>query len=316
MTSGLRDSRALAVEVPLRGRRFTLKKILIANRGEIAVRVIRACREMGMSPVAVYSECDRAALHVRYADEAYPIGPSAPRESYLRIDRLIDAARRSGADARAPGLRLPRRERSVRRGRSRCRADLHRSDARGDRDDGQQDRRADWRRSARACRSSRAPRIRSRPTCPTPRSPPIAQSIGYPAAREGRRRRRRQGDAHGHRSRAICRARFARRDRRRAPRSATRAVYLERRLTRPRHIEVQLLGDAHGTVLPFVERECSIQRRHQKVVEETPSLAVSPALRAGDDVGRRGRGAGPSATRTPARSSSCSTRTAASTSSR
>src|SRR5881409_1087747 len=80
-----------------------MKKILIANRGEIAVRVIRACREMGLSPIAVYSECDRDALHVRYADQALAIGPSPPRESYLRIDLLIDAAKTSGADAVHPG---------------------------------------------------------------------------------------------------------------------------------------------------------------------------------------------------------------------
>ena len=103
-----------------------MKKILIANRGEIAVRVIRACRDMGIATAAVYSECDRAALHVRLADEAWPVGPSAPRESYLRIDAIIDAAQTGRRRCRASRLRLPRRERRLRRGVPRCRPDLHR----------------------------------------------------------------------------------------------------------------------------------------------------------------------------------------------
>jgi acetyl-CoA carboxylase biotin carboxylase subunit len=255
-----------------------LKKILIANRGEIAVRVIRACRELGVSPIAVYSECDRTALHVRYADAAYAIGPSAPRESYLRIDRIIDAAQKCGADAVHPGYGFLAENEAF---------------ASAVRDAGltfigPTPEAIETMGSKTAARTAA---IKAGvPVVPGTEDPlgadvpdaeiaKIAESIGYPllvkaVAGGGGKGMRTVTDA-ADLSGAV-----------RAARSEAGAafgdpsVYLERRLVRPRHIEVQLLGDAHGTVLPFVERECSIQRRHQKVVEETPSLAVSPALRA------------------------------------
>src|SRR5262249_12540171 len=233
---------------------------------------------MSISPVAVYSECDRTALHVRYADEAYAIGPSEPRESYLNITRLIDAAARAGADAVHPGYGFL----------------------------------AENEQFAAACRdagltfigpapeaialmgnktAARAVAGRTGvPVVPGTEDPigedvpdadiaAIADGIGYPllvkavsgGGGKGMRTVTDPADLAG----AV-----------RAARSEARtsfgdaAVYLERRLMRPRHIEVQVLGDEHGTIVPFVERECSIQRRHQKVLEETPSLAVSPDLRA------------------------------------
>jgi acetyl-CoA carboxylase biotin carboxylase subunit len=254
-----------------------LNKILIANRGEIAVRVIRACRDMGIAAVAIYSECDRAALHVRLADEAWPVGPSAPRESYLRIDTIIDVAKRCGADAVHPGYGFLAENEDF----------------------------------AAACRdaglifigptpeaialmgSKTAARLAAIkagvPVVPGTEEPlseqapdrevlNIAERIGYPlmlkAVAGGGGKGMRMVAAAAELPGAL-----------RAARSEALsafgdgAVYLERRLTSPRHIEVQLLGDHHGTVLPFVERECSIQRRHQKVVEESPSPAVSPDLR-------------------------------------
>jgi acetyl-CoA carboxylase, biotin carboxylase subunit len=254
-----------------------LKKILIANRGEIAVRVIRACRELGISPVAVYSECDRTALHVRMADEAHAIGPSAPRESYLRIDRIVDVAKASGADGVHPGYGFLAENEDF---------------AAAVRDAGitfigPTPRAIETMGSKTAART--AARRAGVPVVPGTEDPlaadvpdadiaAIATRIGYPllvkaVAGGGGKGMRTVADAAD-----LAGAVRAARSEAGAAFGDT-AIYLERKLTRPRHIEVQLLGDEHGTVVPFVERECSIQRRHQKVVEETPSPAVSPALR-------------------------------------
>ena len=255
-----------------------MKKILIANRGEIAVRVIRACRDMGLQSVAVYSECDRAALHVRMADEAYPVGPNPPRDSYLRIDRIIEAARRAGADAVHPGYGFLAENENF---AAACRdANLTFIGP-----------------SAEAIAlmgsktAARQVTIKAGvPVVPGTEEPigddvpetevrTIAERIGYPlmlkavagGGGKGMRTVADPADLSGALRAARSEAGSAFGD---------SAVYLERRILAPRHIEVQLLADHHGTVLPFVERECSIQRRHQKVVEESPSLAVSADLRA------------------------------------
>ena len=254
-----------------------IKKLLVANRGEIAVRIIRACRDMDISPVAVYSECDRVALHVRFADEAYPIGGSAPRDSYLRIDRIVDAAKASGADAVHPGYGfLAENEGFAAAVRDAGLTFIGPSPE-----------------SIRLMGSKTAARMTAQragvPVVPGSDAPlgadasdadiaTAGRALGYPllvkavAGGGGRGLRTVAGpdDLAGAVRAARSEAGTAFGD---------SAVYLERRLARPRHIEVQLLGDAHGTILPFVERECSIQRRHQKVIEETPSMAVTPQLR-------------------------------------
>src|SRR5215204_3538056 len=254
-----------------------MKKILIANRGEIAVRVIRACRDMGIAAAAVYSECDRAALHVRLADEAWPVGPSSPRDSYLRIDTIIDAARKAGADAVHPGYGFLAENEDF---AAACR------DA-GLTFIGPTPEAITLMGSKTAARQAA---IKAGvPVVPGTEEPlsdqasdadvlKVADSIGYPlmlkavagGGGKGMRMVAAPADLPGALRAARSEAQSAFGD---------GAVYLERRIMTPRHIEVQLLGDHHGTVLPFVERECSIQRRHQKVVEESPSLAVSPELR-------------------------------------
>jgi len=255
-----------------------LKKILIANRGEIAVRIIRACRELDISPVAVYSECDRTALHVRLADEAFPIGPSAPRESYLRIDAIVDAAMRAGADGVHPGYGFLAENEAF---------------AAAVRDAGLTFI-GPTPEAIETMGSKTAARMAAKragvPVVPGTEEPlsvdvadeviaKAAAAIGYPLLVKA------VSGGGGKGMRTVTEARELSSSVRAARSEAgaafgDAAIYLERRLARPRHIEVQLLADHHGTVLPFVERECSIQRRHQKVVEETPSLAVTPEIRA------------------------------------
>ena len=254
-----------------------MHRILIANRGEIAVRIARACREMGLTPIAVFSECDRTALHVRAADEAYFIGASAPGESYLSIERILDAARRSGADAVHPGYGFLAENEAfaaaVRdHGLTFIGPTPEAVEATGSKT---QARAAAVRAGVPVGPGTEAPLDADVPFAEIER---LAASIGYPllvkAVAGGGGKGMRTVEEAGELAAAVRAARSEA-----GAAFGDSAVYLERRLTRPRHIEIQLLADTHGTIVPFVERECSIQRRHQKVVEESPSLAVTPALR-------------------------------------
>ena len=254
-----------------------MQKILIANRGEIAVRIIRACRDLGLASVAVFSEGDRGARHVRMADEAVAIGPSPPRESYLRGHALVEAALAAGADAVHPGYGFLA-ENSV--FAAAC------ADA-GLTYIGPTPQAIALMGNKTAARdAARAAGVPIVPGTTTPLEAEAsdaalaaaARRVGYPVmvkAVAG-------GGGKGMRvvAGAADLASAVRGARSEAGSSfGDSAVYFERQLQRPRHIEVQVLADQHGTVLPFVERECSIQRRHQKVIEESPSIAVSPRLR-------------------------------------
>jgi acetyl-CoA carboxylase biotin carboxylase subunit len=249
-------------------------KILIANRGEIAVRVMRACREMGIRTVAVYSDVDRKSLHVRYADEAFHIGPAPSTESYLRIDRLIDVAQRSRAEAIHPGYGFL----------------------------------AENPEFARACEdagivfigppvaamelmgsktaSRRALLQAGLPVVPgTDRTlesleevQGIAEQIGYPVMLKA-------CAGGGGKGLRLVRTPAGLESAYRTARSEAQnafndpSIYLENYLERPRHIEIQILGDSHGHLIYLGERECSLQRRHQKVLEECPSPIMDEQLR-------------------------------------
>jgi acetyl-CoA carboxylase biotin carboxylase subunit len=253
------------------------RKVLVANRGEIAVRVMRALRDMGIGSVAVYSEADRKALHVRRADEAVAIGPSASAESYLNTERILDAARRTGAEAIHPGYGFLSENAEF---ATAC-------EAAGFVFIGPS---ADSIRAMGLKTSAR--RLAQRagtPTVPGTEEPlkdaaealRVAGEIGYPvmlkAAAGGGGKGMRRVHAAGALEAAF---RDASSEAERSFKNG--AVYLEKLIERPRHIEIQVLGDRHGNLIHLGERECSLQRRHQKVIEECPSplVAERPELRA------------------------------------
>jgi len=254
---------------------MTLGRVLVANRGEIAVRIIRACREAGLESVAVYSDADRGALHTRLADQAVRIGPPLPSESYLSIPAVLAAARETGADAVHPGYGFlaergefaracdeaglvfvgPPADVIDRMGSKIASRGLMRAAGvpvvPGETPEDQSD--AGVLRSARAL------------GCPLL----VKASAG--GGGKGMRLVRRERDVAG----AVQAAR-----REAAAAFGDGTVYVERLLERPRHVEIQVFADAHGHVVHLFERECSLQRRHQKVIEESPSPALTPALRA------------------------------------
>ncbi|BDD13976.1 acetyl-CoA carboxylase biotin carboxylase subunit [Marivirga tractuosa] len=251
-----------------------IKKILVANRGEIALRVMRSARELGIKTVAIYSEADRNALHVRYADEAVCVGPPASSESYLRIDKIIDTCKKLKVDAIHPGYgflsenadfaRQVEKEGIIFIGPSAESIEIM-----GDK------------LSAKAAVLKRdVPLVPGLDKAITDikLAKEKADEIGYPilikasagGGGKGMRIVEDPADFESQMDRAVSEAKNA---------FGNGAVFLEKFVTSPRHIEIQVLGDQKGNVVHLFERECSIQRRHQKVIEEAPSSVLTPEIR-------------------------------------
>jgi acetyl-CoA carboxylase biotin carboxylase subunit len=251
------------------------RKVLIANRGEIAIRVMRGCRELGVSPVAVYSEADRNALHVQMADEAYLIGPPPATESYLVIDRIIEAAMASGAEAIHPGYgflaenaafaRACEQQGLVFIGPSSAAIELM-----GDK--------TAARRAMQAAGVPVVPGI-DRVLQDDEEARQVIASMGYPVMIKAALGGGGRGMRLVHDEAQLAEALRAARSEARAS-FGDAAIYLEKYVSNPHHVEIQVLADAHGRVVHLGERECSIQRRHQKVVEESPSPLMTEDLRA------------------------------------
>ena len=254
-------------------------KVLIANRGEIAVRIIRACRELGIETVAVFSEADRNAMHVRYADEAYLIGPAPSRDSYLRIDKILDVAKRSGADAVHPGYGfLAEREEFAgaceEAGITFIGPKPSAIAAMGDK--------AVARATVTRAGVPVVPGTEGEGALRDDEIVAVAPHIGFPLLIKATAGGGGKGMREAHNPEELPSALAA------ARREAEAAfgdgnVYLEKLVTGARHIEIQIMADTHGNVVHLGERECSIQRRHQKVLEESPS----PFVNDDEDLRRR-----------------------------
>ena len=261
----------------------TIKKLLIANRGEIALRIMRTAREMGIQTVAIYSEADRTALHVRYADESVCVGPAPSSESYLRADGIIDVCKRLHVDAIHPGYGFLSENANF---------------ARAVRDAGlifvgPSPESIEIMGSKLAAKAAVAnyniPMVPGTPSAidgsaqGRAEAKRISATIGYPilikasagGGGKGMRVVEKEADFDEQMDRAVSEALSAFGD---------GSVFIEKYVTSPRHVEIQILGDQQGNIIHLFERECSIQRRHQKVVEEAPSSILTPEIR--DAMGR------------------------------
>jgi acetyl-CoA carboxylase biotin carboxylase subunit len=256
------------------GCRTMFKKLLIANRGEIAVRILRACRDLGIAGVAVYSDVDRASLHVRMAGEAYPIGPAPSRESYLRVDKLMDIARLARCDALHPGYGFLAENPELPRACAEAGITFVGPTPEAMEQLGSK---TAARELAYRAGVPMVPGVREPiPQLETARR--IADEIGYPILLKA------VAGGGGKGMRMVAGANELPAAWRDAASEALNAfgderVYIEKYLDRPRHIEMQIFGDAYGNVIYLGERECSVQRRHQKVIEEAPSPFMTPELR-------------------------------------
>jgi len=252
-----------------------IKKVLVANRGEIAIRIMRSCREMGIRTVGVFSEADRSSMHVRYADEAYFIGPSPSVDSYLKMEKIIEVAKSSGADAIHPGYGFLSENATF---SSRCMEegiifigpDAYAINTMGDK--------ITARKTMIAAGVPVVPGT-TEPIKDLKKAVEVIREIGLPVmikasaggGGKGMRLVKEESQILDAVSSARSEAKAAFGD---------DAVYIEKYIDSPHHIEFQILGDKHGHVVHLFERECSVQRRHQKVVEETPSPIMTPKVRA------------------------------------